>query len=199
MPAIILAAGESSRLGRPKAMIQIGGQTLLWWAYIGLRNAGCAPIFVVVPPALANIAQHLLPDANIIENPIPERGRTGSLQLGLSGLESIDACLDAGVMMAPIDRPGWNADVILKLQSQTGSSCPINAGQRGHPVFIDPEDIDRIKGADPSSILRDLVSFSGVEVDAPWLTLNVDTEEDVTHLLANESSFLHYLKGSEGI
>ena len=47
-PAVVLAAGLSRRLGRPKAMVQVNGRTVVRWVCDRLARAGCHPVVIVV-------------------------------------------------------------------------------------------------------------------------------------------------------
>lgn len=196
--AIVLTGGESQRLGRPKALVEFSGKTLIAWAVDHLRAAGCNPVVVVAHPHLVTSLETILEGVVVVENPHPERGRTGSLQIGFQTLMSLQKTLSS-VVMAPIDRPGWNIPLVHRLLEHGGSACPRSNGIRGHPVVFDSESIAQVMQADTSAPLRNVVSFQSVELDAPWLHLNIDTSEDVESLQSHQSELLAYFLEGEGI
>ena len=196
--AIVLAGGESKRLGRAKALVEVCGKTMLEWAINHLQTAGCDPIVVVAHPTLVAHFESLATGAVIAENPHPERGRTGSLQVGIRSLRSSNH-QPTSVIMAPVDRPGWNATLVRKLLDHGGCACPQSNGRRGHPVLLNGQAIDRIMSSDADEPLRTLVSFESVDLDAPWLSLNIDTVKDVEALESKESELLAYFGEGEGI
>ena len=196
--AIVLAGGESKRLGRAKALVEVCGKTILEWTIGHLQTAGCDPIVVVAHPTLVATFESLANGAVIVENPHPERGRTGSLQVGLHSLRSLNEHLSS-VIMAPVDRPGWNATLVRRLLDHGGCACPKSNGRRGHPVLLNRQAIDRIISSEADEPLRTLVSFTAVDLDAPWLHLNIDTARDVEALQARGSELSAYFGEGEGI
>ena len=199
VPAIILAAGSSSRLGKPKALVEFEAKTLVGWAYEHLANAGCDPIIVVTRSELAVDILLAVPEANICINPHPELGRTGSLQNGISSLHTDLGSLPKNLIMAPVDRPGWNANLVKQLLLHNRSACPVHDGQRGHPVTVQGSDIKRILSAPSAAPLRDILSFDELSVDAPWLHLNIDTPDDLLKLNQEQAELLSYFTEGQGI
>ena len=195
---IVLAAGESQRLGRPKAMVELGGRPLSWWAHHHLERAGCTSI-VVVHPTIEQAVRALLPTATVVVNFEPERGRTGSLQCGLQAAEKALNSDRFRVLMAPVDRPGWNHEVVDRLLDGAASVCPSSNGIRGHPVLLGDEAVHRVREAHPDEPLRNLVEFTPVDMEAPYLWLNIDTDDDVAGLLEREAALLIYFGQSEMI
>jgi len=195
---LVLAAGLSQRLGSPKALVEVGGVPLVDWACRHLLEAGCGVVVVVTNEHLRSTLGALTSRAQMVTNPQPENGRTGSLQVGLNHLLS-QCPAPQRVVMAPVDRPGWRAGVVRNLLLNTGSSCPVAEGRRGHPVVLDNEAVRSVLEAPSDVPLRDLVDFQPVKVDAPWLGLNVDTPEQLAELRRNEGALLAYFTGGEGI
>ena len=79
------AAGLSRRLGRPMAMVQVNGRSVVRWVCDRLRRAGCHPVVVVNEQTASDVGR-AVPWALLAVNPNPDAGRTGSLQLGLTAL-----------------------------------------------------------------------------------------------------------------
>ena len=102
VPAVILAGGRSSRMGRPKALLPAGGETFVGRIARTLRAGGAGPLVVVAPGAelaariRAALAGHadladLGPLPRVVVNPDPDRGQLSSLVVGLDALDLPDA------------------------------------------------------------------------------------------------------------
>lgn len=197
-PAVVLAAGYSRRLGRPKALVEVNGKELVRWVHERLISEGCRPVVVVNGEIKSDVAR-LLPEAHLVVNPNPDAGRTGSLQLGLEALEAVMEARPERLVMAPVDRPGWNTEVLHTLLEQKGDSAPSFAGRKGHPVVLSSSAIEVVRKAESHRPLRDLVVFNPVAVKAPWLHLNIDTEDDVALLESNNAALMACFPQGEGI
>lgn len=191
-PAIILAAGASQRLGQPKSMVRIGDTTLVGMAYQKLDKAGCSPIVIVTRSELAFDIMQETVGSNVLSNPSPEKGRTGSLQYGLLSLAGDKGRIPRGVIVAPVDRPGWNISHVKSLlDSSVSSSLALAShGRKGHPIFLDSAAIESVLTAKADVPLRDIVKFSEHLVEAPLLDLNIDTPEDLEVLSIHEQELL---------
>ncbi|MDG1525567.1 MAG: NTP transferase domain-containing protein, partial [Candidatus Thalassarchaeaceae archaeon] len=82
MRCIVLAAGASTRLGQPKALVDVGGKPLIQYLVERLENAGLKPVIVTRAELSVDILL-ALPERTVVINPNPDAGRTGSLQCGL--------------------------------------------------------------------------------------------------------------------
>ena len=189
VPAVLLAAGLSRRLGRPKALVKVHGSELVVWVYNRLIQAGCFPVVVANDDTLASI-NRLLPSAHVVVNPEPDAGRTKSLQIGIRAVERLLERTPKRVVMAPVDRPVWNVALLRGLLACDGNVAPSYQNRKGHPVVMDAEAIQAVLGAEPDRPLRDVVAFNPLPLSAPYLHLNIDTEDD----LATLGSFLAELK-----
>ena len=174
--AVILAAGSSSRLGRPKALIQLGEITLIEMIVSRLEEIGLR-VTIVTRKDIADRIRSLLPDHHIVVNLEPDKGRTGSVQCGLESVGKVP------VLIVPIDRPGFSIQTIQKLCHSKVTTCPVKDGKGGHPLALSIEDSNIILNENPDQSLRSLISPSRIEVEDPHLHLNIDTEEDVKILL----------------
>ena len=190
VPAIIIAAGESKRLGRPKAFVEVAGKTLLQHALEKIMISECDPIVVVTNQDNLFRATTLSKNATVALNPNPELGRTGSIQVGLKTIINDIGKLPEKIIFIPVDRPGWKSVSIAKLTESKTSSCLSFNGVKGHPVSIVGEDLHSILNAHKDTPLREIVSFYPIDVDESMLHLNIDTESDVQELLQNENFFL---------
>lgn len=175
--AVVLAAGASRRLGQPKALVSIGGQSNLAHQVHRLHHLGLK-VVVVLGEDLCVAAEGL--PCGVALNPDPEAGRTGSLIVGLSCF----ATLPQDVVVCPVDRPGWNEAVVARLLATAGEAVvPRSDGRRGHPMVLRGEALRAVMNAPPATPLRDLLpSRVEVDVEAPFLHLNLDRPEDLLHI-----------------
>jgi nicotine blue oxidoreductase len=134
---LVLAAGGGRRYGGPKALVRHEGSLLVERAVATVRDAGCAPIVVVLGAAAAEIrAQARLGDVEIVENENWKTGMGSSLRVGLAALASTDA--DAAVVLL-VDTPGITAEAVRRIAAKVGRDALVTAtyGQRrGHPVLL---------------------------------------------------------------
>ena len=198
MPAVLLAAGFSRRLGRPKALVSVNGRTLVEWAHERLLAANCTPV-VVVNTDIESEIKALLPNTHIVVNPRPDLGRTGSLQLGLRTVVDTLGYEIQRLVMVPVDRPCWDVPLLKTLLEHEGNVAPAHDGRRGHPVVLDGEGLAAVSQAQQDTPLRDLVHFAPVSVFAPWLNMNIDTPEDAEQLMAEGEHLSSCFSESEGI
>jgi CTP:molybdopterin cytidylyltransferase MocA len=135
---ILLAAGGGSRLGRPKALVEIGGQTLAARGADLLRAGGADPIIVVTGAAPVD-----LPAMTLVPNPDWRTGMGSSLAAGLTAARALPpdgpgAC-DA-VVIALADQPLVGADAVRRLIAAhaAGASVAVAAydGRARNPVLI---------------------------------------------------------------
>ena len=188
-PVVILAAGASKRLGRPKAFVEVVGKTLLLHAIERFQKLNCQPIVVVTNQDCLFQATLESKGATVVLNSNPEEGRTGSIQLGLSTIMNDIGRLPKKMIISPVDRPGWKVENLPPLlESQTSSSLFSN-GIKGHPVSIVGKDLHLLLGAEKSKPLRDIIKFDKIAVDAPLLSLNIDTPKDLETLHDNKKFF----------
>ena len=181
VPVLVLAAGASKRLGQPKALLPLGHSTLIEWVCTRLENEGFQHI-IVTREELTKAIQTQKYQYDVIVNPDPERGRMSSIKEGLNHLIQSGHPLSNGMIIAPVDRPGWPNNTLLELiQSNTSSSLRWD-NRGGHPVYIHPSDINKLLQADDAVPLRNCVVFSSLEVEAPFLHLNIDTPNDIEAL-----------------
>tara|TARA_B100000965_G_scaffold36848_1_gene27201 strand:- start:23624 stop:24211 length:588 start_codon:yes stop_codon:yes gene_type:complete len=178
---ILLAAGRSSRLGSPKALIEVGGVSLISWMLTRLNGLGLRPV-VVTRENLVDEIRESVGDAEIIVNENPELGRTGSVKKGLSYLKERMKD-EIGILIVPVDRPGFSISTVELLVSSRSSSCPSKDGRGGHPLFVDSHDIERILESASNEPLNSIINPERILVGDPYLHLNIDTSEDVDEFL----------------
>ena len=135
---VILAAGNSERMGYPKALLPLGEEIFLTRILRILREAGFArPRLVLGRDAtLINACIGDYP-ADIYVNPDPDRGQLSSIQLGISELpEKFEAA-----MLWPVDQPAVSVETVRRLaglfvMNDCRIAVPLHGGKRGHPAIF---------------------------------------------------------------
>ena len=113
--AVILAAGGSSRFGKPKQLIQFQDKSLVRRMVDGARKGGCSPIVIVIGSDREQIARELEETrATIVENENWQRGIGSSIRAGVRHLIDIAPNLEAIVLLV-CDQPFVEADTIKRL------------------------------------------------------------------------------------
>jgi len=197
---VILAAGESTRMGSDKALLpwppisagQIPSGTFLSAAIQSLTLQ--TELVIVVAgknaPILAPVVYSA--GASMVVNPAPELGQFSSLQLGLR--EVLNRGRDAA-MVTLVDRPPASARTIQKLNEAFVDALhryqwaviPEFQGRHGHPLVAGREMIEAFLKAPPESNAREIrdryaEKIVYVEVDDPMTIANVNTPADYTSI-----------------
>lgn len=183
--AVILAAGESRRMGTPKAFLPLDGTTFLGEVLRAAEAASLAPIILVTNCDLQPRMEEAAPRARVLINPDPGRGQLSSLRIGIAGLMESKA---TGAVVFLLDHPGSlgnRVKILLRSAAQNAEKIHIAAwkGQPGHPMYL-PRDAwhgllewDGPEGA--RGYLRsrpELVEL--VETEAPETIRDIDTPEE---------------------
>jgi molybdenum cofactor cytidylyltransferase len=130
--AVILAAGPSTRMGRPKQLLQFGGQTMLRRAASAALEAGCQPV-VVVTGANAAASREAFRglDVREVENQQWESGISSSVRVGIEAVVTASPRTAAVVLML-CDQPFVTRDIIAGLaRTHRETSCSIVASRYG--------------------------------------------------------------------
>jgi molybdenum cofactor cytidylyltransferase len=135
---VILAAGDSTRMGYPKALLPLGKDTFVTRILKILRDAGMVKPRLVLGRAAKQIEPHLHEwPVDIIINAEPDRGQLSSIQLGMSDLKpEFDA-----VMIWPVDQPAVSVELVCRLvrlfvESEALMAFPQYGSKRGHPAIF---------------------------------------------------------------
>jgi molybdenum cofactor cytidylyltransferase len=189
IPAIVLAAGRSSRMGRAKATLPAGGDdTFLTRIVRTFLDAGVDDVIVVVGHDAEAIARSFaasgLP-ARFVVNPAYDRGQLSSL---LAGLAVVDRPGVSAVLVTLVDVPLVSAATVravIDAYARTHAAIvrPTSGERHGHPMLIDRSLFDALRAADPASgakpIVRAHASAAGdIPIDDEGAFIDVDTEED---------------------
>jgi molybdenum cofactor cytidylyltransferase len=199
---VILAAGESSRMGRDKALLpwpppragQAAPAETLLTAGISLLNSVCDFVMVVVGKNEKALAPTIYGQAAfLVSNPDPARGQFSSLQVGLR--EVLDRGRDAAVVTL-VDRPPISPATLQILHHDFAISdhavwavVPEFGGTHGHPYLVAKEMIEVFLRAPATSTAREVeheyqAHIRYLPVDDPLVAMNINTPEDYEALLA---------------
>ncbi|MGH7572654.1 MAG: nucleotidyltransferase family protein, partial [Gemmatimonadota bacterium] len=156
---IVLAGGRSTRMGEPKALLDMEGTSFLERAARVLAEGGCDPVLAVVPPGetgerLLELARKA--GARGIMNPQSDAEQIDSLRLGLGALEP--EVVAAAVL--PVDHPRVQAATITALLAAFRTSGapivrPVHEERPGHPVLFARELWTELQAPDLEQGARD--------------------------------------------
>ncbi|WP_422125548.1 nucleotidyltransferase family protein [Streptomyces caatingaensis] len=136
---LLLAAGGGRRLGgRPKALLEHEGRTLVERALAVLEGAGCGPLHVVVGAGAHEVRTRLAHlSCAVVHNPRWADGMGSSLRAGLASLAGTAA---GAVVVLLVDQPGVGSPAVARVLAahRAGASLVAAAygGERGHPVLL---------------------------------------------------------------
>lgn len=189
---IILAAGLSSRMGRPKALLPMGDGVLLDRILQAARASSLAPLILVVGHGAGKIVPRTATgDLAVVHNPDYRRGQSTSLHAGIGAVPR--QC--TGAMFLLGDQPFISRDTIdLLIRSMTAGGrkiiLPTFEGRRGNPALIHrslfPE-IHRIEGDTGARVLFRGMKNAILEVPVsdPGIHQDLDTMADYRRLVVD--------------
>lgn len=179
---LITAAGASSRMGFPKALLRLpDGTPLAQYQSDFLKHGGCTEVFVVLGAEADRIAKEL-PACNTAVNTRWQEGRLTSIQTGLSALETYDGCF-----IMPVDAVGIQLDTLRAVRetAETGEHQvvrPTHESKPGHLVWISRLIAEQVKAlnADGDTPLNEILAphTKQIQVDDPAILRNINTPEE---------------------
>jgi molybdenum cofactor cytidylyltransferase len=202
--AVILAAGDSSRMGRDKALLPwpphaspTASTTTFLSAAIRLFSFHVDEVIVVVGKNETALAPTIYANgASLVVNSDPARGQFSSLRLGLQ--EVLNRGRDAA-MITPVDRPPVEIETLLTLEAafervsaeRKWAVIPEYQGKHGHPILARREMLEAFLRAPETSNAREIehanhASIEYVAVDDPLVALNINTPEEYAALTSDE-------------
>lgn len=198
LPAVLLAAGKSTRMGRSKSTLLVDADdTFLTRIVRTLEAAELEEVVVVVghePGAIIESVTSRGLSPRFVVNRDYESGQLSSI---LAGLRAIDRPGVGGMLLTLVDVPlvavstvrsvieryrATHAAIVRPVQGVRGAQG-IQTVRHGHPVIIDRRLFDALRSADPATgakpVVRAHVSGEGdVEVEDEGAFVDVDTPED---------------------
>ncbi len=188
MPAIILAAGASRRLGQPKQLVRIQGERLLGRTIRVAKESGVDPVFVVIG-AQQEVMGPEVERAGVVAvmNPAWEQGIASSVRAGLGALA--EALPEAkGVLLLVCDQPKLTAEHLRALEAafDAAAGAAIVAsgydGIAGIPVIFPAGQFGSLLGLQGDTGARSLLRNPPVPlltVDFALGAIDIDTPEDL--------------------
>ncbi len=142
--AVVPAAGLSSRMGRPKLSLSLGGRTVLERVVAALRQGGVDEVLVVVGPTGAGLAAVAeAAGASVLHLPEATADMRATVEAGLHLLENrFHLRPDDAWLLAPADHPVLDAEVVRLLLAAYAARpsqsiiIPVHEGRRGHPTLF---------------------------------------------------------------
>jgi molybdenum cofactor cytidylyltransferase len=189
----VLAAGLSTRMGRPKALLPAGERmTFVSRLVTTLLAAGVDDVLVVVRSGDDMVRRELetrglAPRARLVPNALADTGQLSSVQAAVRVARETES---EGLLIVPVDVPlVTRASVHRLLDTFESSGAPVarasHGGRHGHPVIFARALFDELLHADPAIGARAVVRAHAtvdVEVDDPGAVEDVDTLEDYVRL-----------------
>jgi molybdenum cofactor cytidylyltransferase len=193
VPAIVLAAGKSVRMGRSKSLLDAGhGQTFVRRIIQTLTTAGLRDILIIGRPgddSLRREIERAGPIGRFVEN---ARAAEGQLSSILAGLAAVDQTTARGLLLTVVDLPLVRSDTVVRLLAEFASNPqsivrPVYRGRHGHPVIFSRNFFRALEHADPAVGARTVVRSNealvrNVEVDDAGIVDDVDTPADYSRL-----------------
>lgn len=182
--AILLAAGNSERMGQCKFLIPMAnGLTFFENIIQTFSNYGIKKIVVVTQSRYMNVLENLCRNIetkpSFIANYFPEFGRFYSLQLGIKALKNIKFSF-----IQNADSPFIDLETLKLLDLNKNKAdyiCPMYKAKGGHPILVNNKTLKHLLGCPQDSNLRDELNTNtrwNVSVDNDLITLDIDTPED---------------------
>ncbi len=198
--AVILAAGRSSRMGVPKALMRLDGEPLVVRVSGEALAGGVARVVLVVGAEAPRPGQAGALATRVAVEPLlgevlgahceitvgaPDASPLDSLRAGLSRVPA-----GHDVLVWPVDHPFADRAVVARLLAATRVGCivvPGIEGRRGHPVLFSSDvrpELERgeLPEGARSIVRRDAARVLVVEADDPRIVMDLDSPEDAVRL-----------------
>ncbi len=189
--AVILAAGESSRFGRPKQLIQFRGKSLVRRIADAVGEAGCEPIAVVAGSEAEKVRAELRgARVKIFDNQNWRAGIGGSIRLGVQGLIDIQAKPEA-IALLVCDQPFVDARTIARLitlreKTKRAIVASSYANTLGVPALFDRSCFQELLALDNATGAKMVILSNRervAEFPFPEGKIDIDTLDDYEKLI----------------
>jgi molybdenum cofactor cytidylyltransferase len=185
--AVILAAGESTRLGQPKQLLEFRGKTLVRRAVDAAIEANCSPVIVVTGNAHAEVKNALVAtNAILVQNSQWREGVGTSIRVGIQHLIDNAPGVDAAVLLV-CDQPFVDCDLVrglIAMRSKTEKPIVASAyaDTLGVPALFDVSIFQELLRLDGDSGAKRIILSNRARVAAfsfPKGDFDIDTLEDL--------------------
>jgi len=192
---IVLAAGESKRMGQPKQLLPFGKQTLIETVVENVLQSQIQKTVVVLGANKDEIAKKLDKyPVSMIFNPRFKQGMLSSIQRGFEAIAK-EASAVLIILGDQPTIPAWVIDSIIHTYRNTGKGIvvPVFQMRRGHPVLFDCKYRDEVAALDAAVGLRALVhghpdDVEEVAVESPAILKDIDYPEEYVKELQNQKT-----------
>lgn len=191
--AVVPACGHSSRMGRPKLSLPVGGRTVIEAVVAALRGGGVGHVLVVVGPhvpELVPLAEGAGAEALALAGPTADMRET--VERGLAWIEDVHRPgPDDWWALAPADHPAVSPDVVRRLLAASGDPShsvvvPVCDGRRGHPVLLRWHHAAGVRALPPGTGINSYLRRAGgtleLPVPDPGVLTDLDTPDDLARL-----------------
>jgi len=193
LAAAILAAGESRRMGRPKALVPFEGLTFVEHLLQATNHPRVGIVRVVLGANAESIQAELELDQEIVVvNQDWQQGQLSSIQ---SAIRSLPADQTAGLLLCPVDHPLISTQLVSRLIAEFDSDrklivVPTHQGRRGHPVIFHASLYAELLDASPNVGARQVVwahpdAIAEIETDEAGVILNLNDPETIRKALGH--------------
>jgi molybdenum cofactor cytidylyltransferase len=191
---IILAAGASTRMGTPKALLEFNGESFLD-RWIRLFAMVCDPVIVVLGFDADRIRSQIArsKDASFVVNPNPARGMLSSLQAGLRSVPPLVESALFTLVDYPLVASSTVSAVAAAFHPETAPVViPVYQGERGHPVCIGrplmEEMLQLPESASPKDVMhRHLGETHFLNAEDPGVLADIDDPASYAALLSQDT------------
>lgn len=182
---LLLSAGESTRMGSPKPLLEWHGLPLVQYQVKQLKQGGCHEVVVV----LGHRAARVLPfvgglDAKVVINDRYREGRATSVR---AGMEAVPPSAQWIVVLS-VDQPRTHQDIAKVVQAARESDTlivtPVYNGRRGHPVAFSGRLLPELLQVKDETlglravVRRHLAETTEVPVQSEQVLLDLNTPDD---------------------
>lgn len=187
---ILLAGGGSTRMGRPKGLLEYRGVPFLRAVATALLTGGVEELIAVLNPEVPGLPDVLPADPRVrwVAAPPAPAGQLASLRVGLHSLSPASEAALVALVDQPAVRPETVAALIHAFREGRGPLLlPVHQGRRGHPVCFARALYPELLEAPEEEGARAVVRRHGaplreVAVDDPAIHQDVDSPEDLARL-----------------
>lgn len=182
---LILAAGESRRMGRPKALLTLGGETFVD-RLTGLFSEFCGVVIVVAGAHADAIGAGARRTVSLVYNPDWAKGQITSMQ---AGLRAVPAAASR-VLFTLVDHPNVQRETVRRvLESDAEIAIPRAGGRRGHPISFAAALIPEFLAVPETSSAREVLARHAIEyidVNDEGILEDIDDPAAYRRILASE-------------
>ena len=205
IPAVILAAGSSTRMGRSKPLLPLtSGDTFVTRLVRSFAEAGVDDVVVVLGYEADAVARTLVESGLAVRLVINEAYHTGQLSSVLRGLNAVDRPGVRAMLLTLVDVPLVSPSTIRAVVDRYRATHapivrPVRGDEHGHPVLIDRSLFPLLRTADPVTgakpVVRGHVSLAGdVATDDDGAFTDIDTPEAYERLKSRISGIEDFRK-----